>query len=172
MANSEEIDIQPQSDENAHKSLLSWDFLERPKYRRGRLWHAVMLGVGIGLLIYSLISANFLFALIIVIFALVVYVSAVYEPSRIRFVITEDGIQVGESYYPFREIDRFWFFYEPPIARSLYLDFRGFVRPRLRVDLETQDPNAVRALLGQYIREELEDTDEPMADTLARLLKI
>ncbi len=151
--------------------LMVWEYLDRPRYERGRLWYMVMIAAGAGLLLYALLSANFLFALIIVMFALVLYVSTIYEPKLIRFTITEEGIGVGESFYTFRDIERFWFYYDPPMARSLYLEFRS-AAPRVRVDLATQDPNIVRQLLGQFVREDLNEVDEPLSDIISRILKI
>ncbi len=152
--------------------LMTWEYLDRPRYERGRLWYMVMIAAGAGLLLYALLSANFLFALIIVMFALVLYVSAIYEPKPVKFVITEEGISVGESFYAFRDFDRFWFYYEPPVVKSLYLDFRGSFRPRMRVDLGVQNPNLVRQVLGQFIREDMNETDEPFTDIISRILKI
>lgn len=153
------------------QELIAWEFLERPRYQRGRLWYLLMLLAGVGLLIYAVYSANFLFALIVIMFALVIYVTTAIEPRSTRFAVTENGLEIGERIYSYRDIDRFWFYYDPPI-KSLYVHLRGTLAPRLKIDLVDQDPNAVREALNQFVPEDLEEVDEPLSDILSRLLKI
>ncbi|MBN1585505.1 hypothetical protein JW899_04025 [Candidatus Uhrbacteria bacterium] len=154
------------------REIISWEYLDRPNYSRGPVWHAVMVIVGISLLTYAVYSANFLFALIVIMFGLVIYVTSTVRPRPSRFSVTEDGIAIGDDFYRFREVDRFWFFYEPPV-KSLYIHLKdGGFSSRIRVDLEDQDPNSVRNVLGQFVREDLKEIDEPISDTVSRILKI
>lgn len=152
--------------------FMRWEVYEYPKYERGRLWYLLMAMVGGGLLIYSLISGNFLFALILVMFALVLYMSAANEPAKVHFVVAEDGVGLGNAFYPYKEMRSFWFVYDPPEVSNLYIDFRSGIHPRLIVDLEAQNPNEVREVLSQFIREDFSREDEPLSDILGRVLKI
>jgi len=151
---------------------LQWQFSDRVPHDRSRLWYILATLTGLGLLIYALSSANFLFALMIVMFALVIYVSSVSEPAPVVFSITDEGIEIGNEFHPYREIDRFWFFYEPPMAKNLYITVKGVIGSRLMVDLTDHDPNVVRQYLGSFVQEDLEQVDEPLSDTLSRILKI
>jgi hypothetical protein len=151
---------------------LGWDIFEYPKYERGRMW---FLGMGIGgggLLIYAVLTANFLFALIIIMFALVTYMSSVGEPKKIRFSVTDAGISIGNTFYMYRDINRYWFIYEPPAIRSLYLEFKNALRPRVTVDLGDMNPNQVRQVLANFVREDFNEDEEPLSDYLGRVLKI
>ena len=123
-------------------------------------------------MIYSVVSANFLFALIIVLVGLILYLSLVIEPADLRIAVTEDGIELGHAFYRYKEIQNFWFIYEPPAVRSLYVEFKGALQPRIRIDLMDQNPNKVRTHLGRFVREDLEQDDEPLSDVIGRLLKI
>jgi len=155
------------------EELLEWVAWDRPFHERGPRWYWGMSLVGLGLLIYAVASANFLFALIILMCAIVIYLSTLSEPRIIRVVVTETGVVVGTTFYPFREIARFWFVYQPPVVQSLYLQVqRGFSTARVSVDVGEMNPNEVRQVLGVFLQEELVDTDEPGADILSRILKI
>lgn len=151
---------------------MGWNILDYPKYDRGRGWYIMMGVFGGGLLIYAVISANFLFALIIIMFALVTYLASVSEPKEIRFSITDSGIAVGRSFYMYRDISRFWFIYEPPAVRTLYFEFKNSLRPRVTVDLGDANPNQVRQVLANFVREDLNEDDEPFSDFIGRVLKI
>ncbi len=155
-----------------HPEYLGWDFFEHKKYERGTLWYAGMSVAGLGLLIYAVVSANFLFAFIVILFALVTYLASLGDHSKSRFAVTEGGVRVGGRLYPFREIRRFWFIYEPPAVKSLYLETRSVVEPRLVIDLDEMNPNEVRTILARFVREDFSETDEPFSDYIGRILKI
>jgi len=164
---------QPEFPSGPHgRVFLQWQFTDRRPHDRGRLWYVIAILSGLGLLIYALSSANFLFALIIVMFALVIYVSSIAEPVPTYFSVTDEGIEFGNDFHPYREIDKFWFYYEPPTVTNLYITVKGAIGSRLTVDLTDQDPNAVRKYLGAFVQEDLEQVDEPLSDTLSRILKI
>lgn len=151
---------------------LSWEYSGYRRYERGRTWYVVMGLFGFGLLIYALLSANFLFALIIIMFGLITYLSSINRPEVMRVAITEEGVEIGEGFYRYRDITHFWFAYEPPDVKSLYLDFRDPWRSRAVVELEDMDPNEVRKVLGTFVVEDLTQDEEPISDTIGRILKI
>lgn len=151
---------------------ISWTFPEYPRYARGFFWYLITMTVGIGLLLYALITGNFLFALIILMFALVIYMAATSHPADVKLSITEEGIELGGMFYPYREIRHFWFIYEPPHVKNLYIDFKSSLRPRLTVDLMDRNPNDVRRALSRYVTEDLTEEDEPLSELLGRMFKI
>lgn len=149
-----------------------WECYDRPHYERGPIWFAVAGIIGLGLLIYAVLSGNFLFAFIIILFALITYLSAQSEPVRLSCAVTGGGIQVGPEFYEFRNIRRFWFVYQPPEVTSLYFETGNWIHPRISVDLEGMNPNDVRTALGQFVKEDLNEDEEPLSDYLSRVLKI
>ncbi|HSD12919.1 MAG TPA: hypothetical protein VLC10_05150 [Patescibacteria group bacterium] len=151
---------------------MGWNILEYPKYERGRAWYIGMGVFGVGLLIYAVVSANFLFALIIIMFALVTYLSSMSEPKTIKFAITDNGVVVGRSFYMYKDLSRFWFIYEPPEVKTLYFEFKNSLRPRVTIDLGDINPNQVRQVLGNFVREDFNEDDEPFSDFVGRVLKI
>lgn len=153
-------------------SRLEWEVNEFVRYERGALWYTISILVGLGLLVYAILTANFLFALIIVMFALALYLSIITEPAKIRFALTDGGIEIGRSRYPYHEIKSFWLIYDPPEVKKLYLDFRTPLRPRLTIDLDDVNPNDVRSALMARVHEDLTQVEEPMTEILGRLFKI
>ena len=162
--------------ENSEKTfesvILRWEVDESKRYCRGRLWYAGMGLVGLVLLIYAVASANFLFALLILMFALVIYLTTLRAPTNVMVEVTDDGVTVGGTRFSYRDINRFWFVYEPPEVKMLYLGLKGTVRPWLPVPLDQQNPNEVRGILGKYLPEDLTEDSEPITDFLGRVLKL
>lgn len=171
MAKESEILVGQERSEHG-ETLIAWDFLPQAKYERGWLWYSAAIVVGIALLIYALLSANFLFALIIIMIGLVLFITSFYEPSNVRTAVTEEGIQIGSRFYPYRDIAKFWFYYDPPEVKSLYIEVQRPWPSRLRVDMANKNPNEVREGLSRFLKEDLQQTDEPLSDVISRLLKL
>lgn len=151
---------------------IAWESYDRPAHDRGRTWHILMPLAAVLLLIYAVLSANFLFAFIIILFALITYLASLGEPERIRFAVTDGGIVVGTQRIPFKDIRRFWFIYEPPQVKRLYLETTSWIQPRISVELDHIDPNDVRTTLGRFVKEDLTETEEPFSDFISRKLKL
>ncbi len=154
------------------QTLISWHVPEFEKHQKSRLWY---IGAGIVmliLLVYCVKTANFLFAVILLMAAVIVVLYDMREAEEIEFAITSAGIKFGEKIYPFDEFGRFWIVYNPPEVKKLYLEFTSVVRPRLVIPLNNEDPNKIRETLLNYVHEDLEEKDEPVTDYLGRVLKI
>ena len=152
--------------------LVSWVVDESRRYEKGLGWYIGAIAIGGGLLLYAVISANFLFALIILMVALVIYMTSLRGPEKTSVSITEDGVEIGETMYRYRDMSRFWFIYEPPEVKSLYLDFKATLKPRIVIPLEDQDPNVIREVMSRYLHEDITEDEEPFADFLGRVLKL
>jgi hypothetical protein len=151
---------------------LTWEIDEYQRYQHSFAWYIGASLVGIALLWYALATVNFLFALIIIIFAIVVILSGTREPHRVTIALTEDGVEMGTRFYPYRDFATFWLVYEPPLTKMVYLDPKSSFAPVFGMSLEDTNPNSVREVLLRSVREDLERDNEPFSDSLARLLKI
>jgi hypothetical protein len=152
--------------------LLAWEYSEEDRYTRSGTWYFVMGAVALGLLLYSLASGNFLFALIVIMAGLVVYLSSTHPAEDVVVAVTDTGILAGGAFYDYSDISHFWFAYEPPRVTSLYLDFKQPWRPGVVLELAEQDPNDVRDVLSVFLLEDLTKDEEPLLDTIGRALKL
>lgn len=152
--------------------LISWEFSERPYYERGLLWYGISAGLGIGLLIYAVITANFLFALLILLFALVVYLNAAAEPRILRLAVTTSGVHIGREFIPFSSIESFRLVYEPPVVQSLYLRTRDVIKGEVGIDLSDMLPDDVRPVLGRFLKEDRINNQPTTSDFIGRILKL
>ena len=160
-------------DEKDHgKTLISWEFPEYIKHERGRNWLIGAILIGGSLFVFVFFTANFLFGVILVIAAIIMFLHHRGEPDMINFSILEDGLELGEKFYAYKDIKNFWIIYEPPKVKSLYFDFKNVFRPRLNLPLENINPLKIRETLLNYLEEDLEQENEPPTDGLARWLKL
>lgn len=153
------------------KTLLRWTFSEFVRHQRSKRWYAVAAVVGVATFFWAIISGNPLFAIILILIA-IVYVSLNQRrPRLIPIAITEDGIEIDRDFYAWKDIQHFWIVYQPPTVKKLFFRFTGVLRPNLTIQLGKENPVTIRKTLLQFIPEDL-NGDEPASEQLSRLLKL
>ena len=163
----------PENQINYGKEIMSWLVPEHEKHERSTSWYVIAGIVAIALLIYCFFTANFLFAVIIIVAALVIILHHGREPERVKFGITDEGIVIGRKFYDYDEIKDFAIVYKPRIeVKRLYFEFKNALRHRLSIPLENMNPLTVRETLLKYLKEDLERTDQPLSEGLAKLFKL
>ena len=150
---------------------IEWHFPEFVKYNRGKWWYIIVAVVIIVLLVYSIVTINFLFAIIILMFTFIGIFQYYQQPHKIPVKITDAGVLIGRRFYTFKELASFWFVYEPPMVKNLYLDFQSGKRS-LMIPLGDINPLKVRELLEQTLQENLDKETEHFDEAVARLLKL
>lgn len=150
----------------------SWEFPEFTAYERGPLWYITAIIVGIALIAFGIFTQNYLFIVLIILFAIIIYLRIQRKPQILTIAIHDRGITVGErSQYKWSDINSFWIIYEPPEVKNLYIDFKG-IRPDITVQLEDQNPLEIRKLLSQFIPEDIERENETFSDGFSRMFKL
>jgi hypothetical protein len=160
-------------DEERGTILAQWTFPEYERHERGRLWYLIALGIDALLLIYAVKDGNFLFALIIILFTLIIFTHHRSEPIELPFVIYSSGIQIGDRFYLYREINAFAVIYEPPVVKRLYIKPKGnVIRNELSIPLQKQNPIKIRSILLDYLDEDLDHDRESPNDMAMRIFKL
>jgi len=152
--------------------LINWKFPEFQNPERNKKWYFWATVIGAILLLLSILMHNFLFGLIVILVAVVIFAHAQREEGEIEFGITDDGLVVGEKFFSFKELKHFWIVYEPPKIKNLYFEFKNSIRPRLTIPLQDANPVKVREILKQFIEEDTERDTEPFSEAVGRRLKI
>ncbi len=152
--------------------LLSWQVDEYQRVERSARWYLIAGVIAVALIVYAVATANFLFAVIILMAGVVTLVTSFTAPRRIDVVITDQGVAIGERFYEYKKLRDFSLAYQPPEIKILYLDFASPLNPLLSIPLEETDPNDVRDALLGYCRENLDRTEETLTDRLRRVYKL
>lgn len=157
---------------HAGRKRLEWETDEYTHHQRSKLWYVLMSLVGVALIIYAVMTANFLFAVIILMVGIITLVSTFTKPDRVPVILTTTGIVVSDEYFEYAKIRDFSIAYQPPDVKLLYIDFHSSWQPLIAIPLEDTDPNEVRTVLLEYVEENLDRTEERLTDTIKRLYKI
>ena len=159
-------------DANTGEVVFSWSVSEYNQHERSSRWYLIMGLLGAALLLFSIISGNYLFALIVVLFGIILFLQDTQAPLEVFFAITEAGIVVGDRYYPFKEITNYWIVYNPPEVKNIYFVTSNLLKHRLQVPLLDIDPRPVREYLNQFVVEDVDQEEEPLSDRLGRVFKL
>jgi hypothetical protein len=152
--------------------LRQWTIQEYDQHERGLLWHIFMITIGIAFVVYGLLSNNFLFSLIIILFAIIVFLQSYQAPPQVQFAITDKGIVIGRRFYTYSEFNGFHIIYNPPAVKTLFLDTKSPFRPLIRIPLLDENPVEIRHALREFLNEDFENEEEPLSDVVARNWKI
>jgi hypothetical protein len=149
-----------------------WETPAYVQYERGPGWYLVMGVVALFFVAYAVWAGNFLFAFLILLMAIILALTGNDQPKTILVQIGDHGVVWGGKLILFQDMDSFAIVYQPPLSKVLYLEPRSPFSPRLRVELEDEDPIALRLHLKQYLQEDLDLQSEHLSDIVARLLRI
>jgi hypothetical protein len=152
--------------------VFAWTVNEYEEHERSKRWYITAGVIGGLLLLYSLISGNYLFTLVVVLFGIILFLQDTQSPMEVFFAITQAGIIVGEIYYPFREITSYWIVYNPPEVKNIYFITKNMLKHRLQVPLLDNDPRPIRDFLNDFLLEDVDKEEEPLSDRLGRVFKL
>jgi len=155
------------------KKIASWKVAEYEKNQRGKGWYIIASIAAFLLLLYSFFSANFLFAVIIIVVAIVIILNDGQDPAKVQITMTDEGMVVGRKFYDYDEFKDFAIVYKPKQdIKNLYFVFKNVFKPRLSIPLGKTNPLVIRDNLLKYLDEDLDRTDQPLSEELARMFRL
>lgn len=167
----------PEGEEYEHHIMtpeeiqMEWYAPEYKQYERHPAWFLFLGIIAAILVIYALIVGNYLFAIIIVMLAIIINMLARREPERLHLAITKHGLKVNDHLYTYEsDLLSFWILYRPPHLKTLNFQRKQRVLPTLTFQLEDQNPLKIRELLLDHLTEDIEK-EEHFADRIARQMK-
>lgn len=152
--------------------LIMWFFPEFIKEQRGKYWYIAASIIFALLFVYSYFTNNPIFALIVVLSIIMYYWLDKKDPEYIPFLITGNGIVIGDKLMLYEELENFYIIYNPPGIKNLYFEPKSIFKPRIVVPLEDEHPVVIRETLLKYLDEDLEKEEIPASETISRILKI
>ena len=157
---------------DAGEPVYSWESWEFAPSHRSTLWYILATLFCTGLIIYAVMTNNYLFALIVLMISIIFLVNNLRKPRRQMIHITDNGVVVGEEFYAFQDLKDIAIVYLPPDIKLLYIDFHKFYMPLMTIDLDAADPNIIRQALLPFVFENLDREEETAADLARRLYKL
>lgn len=149
-----------------------WEMPAFHKHDRSKSWYFALAILSVLLIAYAVWTANFLFAFIIFLSAIILLLVGSQDPRHVLVQIGDNGIVVDGKLHLFQDIGSFGIVYQPPLAKVLYVEPKGTLSQRMRLEIMDQDPVEIRSHLRQYLKEDLDLQGEHLSDIVGRLLRI
>jgi len=166
-----QVNVEPEKKGLYGKIFFEWEIPESIKHERSFLWYLAMIILAAALVVYCIITANFLFALVIILAIFIAFLKN-FAPARdIKFQIVEDGVLIGNQLFKYNRIKNFYFIYDPPAVKKLFFSIKGLY-PTISVPLHDMNPLVIRKKLLEYLKEDLEKEHQTLDDQLETLLKL
>ena len=155
---------------NEKDILASWTAPEYQHFEKTGVWYFGLFGLSGLLILWSILSKNYLFTLIVAMATVIIYMLNQKGPQTLKITITPDGVKINDRLFSFDEdLKKFWVIYKPTEnVKTLNLDQKG-LRPTLVLQLENQNPLAIREILLKYLEEDV-NREEGGIDKLGRAL--
>lgn len=131
---------------------LRWSAYEHEHVERGSDWYWALGIAAASLSVISILFANFLFAVLIILAAFTIALSARTPPERVEFEISEKGIRTGNVLHRYDEVISFWVDDEKA-EPVLLVDTVKFMSPNLIIPLANVDPGDIRNYLREFAEE-------------------
>jgi len=124
-------------------------------------------------LVFLSYNSNFLFAVILILASIITLINESRPPLIVDVELGPEGVKVGSKFYDYDEIKNFSVIYKPKQSvKSLYLEFKNSIKPRLSIPLRRMDALTVRNFLYRYLTEDLERVNPPLSEQLTKILKL
>ena len=151
---------------------VRWSAPEFHYYKKSVVWYWLVMLIGLILIALALWQKNFLFALFIVMAAVLTIGWGRREPKTVDFRLSENGLYIGENkFYPHESLVGFAIVpdHADPELSELLLQTKGRINAWLRVIIVTQRTPAAKKLLTEYLPEI--EYRESISEHLGKILR-
>jgi hypothetical protein len=140
----------------ARTVLLTWEGKEYDHNPKSADWYWALGIISVAGVIASVLFANYLLAVLILIAAVALAIHAAKEPPLHRFQLVEDGILIGEEFHPFERMTSFSMLEDiegewPPV---ISIKTENWLAPHLIIPLADVDADLMYAYFIQHVNEE------------------
>ncbi len=149
--------------------ILAWEAPEYIYQEKGTDWYWWVGLAAIVFLGFAIWQGSFLFGVLVLIGWFTILLFAAKRPRTLKFSISEQGVLVENTFYPWQHLKSFWIFYTPPIHKEISFESKKTLMLHLKVPLGDTDPQRAQEILKKYLPEI--EQDDSLIDNLARLAK-
>lgn len=136
------------AEEDFNDSLVfEWDADEFIYYEKGKNWVWALVVAAIIFVVIFVLLKNYLGIGITVLLAIVVYQYAFKKPKVMHYVLTRDGLLVGDKLFEFKDLKSYWISAEG----VLHVETKKYIPPQLSIILTSLDIDSLDRFLAHYI---------------------
>lgn len=146
---------------------LIWTAKEYAHSERSADWFWMIGIIAIAIAVTATIFNNLLFGIFILLAAATLMLYAIRHPHDVRYELSERGVMVNRTLFPFHTLDVFWI-HEHTLPGKLHIRSRKQFMPYISIPLEGVRTDEVREFLLIFLREE--EIQEPVVERFLEVL--
>lgn len=153
-------------------ALFEWEGRQYASEEKSGDWYWAVGIIALAGAVASILFGNILLALVISAAAVTLSLQAAKRPRIHRFTITNAGLYIDDTFYPFECMLHFSVleYLDPSLPPALSIKTKRFFAPHLLIPIVGHDPVAVYGYLMNHIEEGRHE--ESFFDRLADLLRL
>jgi len=137
---------------------ITWRAEEFEYFEKNVDWFWAVGIISVGLAVFSIISGNLLFGILIIIGAFSLSIHAVKRPRVINFELNQTGVVIDKKMYLYNTLESFWIIEH---GKKIMIKSKKALVPYLILPFENIEPEYLRDYLIKYMKEE--EMSEPLA---------
>ena len=149
------------------KEGLTWKATERRRGAHAPDWYFAVGIIAISIAATAVIFDNVLFAILVVLSTLVLFLRTLQKPREVSFALTSKGLWINKEFRFYTSLESFWVEerYDEPL---LLVKAKGLLTPLFSIPLPDLDPEAIR----EYLSDKLYETElhEPLSKKIMEFL--
>jgi hypothetical protein len=142
---------------------MSWTTIEYLHQEKTTDWYWIVGIVTISLALISIILNNLIFAILIIISSFTLSLFASRPPKTIGIELNDEGVVVGETTHPYKELESFWVETRDAVPRILFKS-KKILMPFIVIFIEEQNPEELEKFLKKYLKKE--EHSEPLLEKI------
>lgn len=146
---------------------VSWEAPEHHHVEKSSDWYWVLGILAVAGASASIIFGNMLFGIVILLGAATTALVSHREPKVLPFGVSQRGIQVGSTLYPYSTLESFCLSHQNPTGPQLILKSKHFFMPLIIIPVPDEYADDIDTIVATRIPEE--HLEEPISH---RLLEI
>ncbi|MDO8620334.1 MAG: hypothetical protein Q7R64_03240 [bacterium] len=148
-------------------SKITWQAYNRPPEKHSPDWYWAVSIIALSIMITAVLLHNILFAVLVVISTISLFLRTLQEPRLITYELTNRGLWTNKTFEPWSTFEVFFVTDLPP--SQLLMKSKSLTAPLSVIPLHNVDPDTVRDFLRDYLEER--ELQEPLAKRVMEYLR-
>ena len=148
--------------------VLSWQAHEFRPYPKNLGWYVTLISIAILVIAFFVLVENDIFAAVSLgLIAILIYLFSRQTPQRVEIELNNRGVKFDQLFYPYKQLKYFWVVHNND-HQTVNFHTSALVNNTVILELENQDPEAVRQYLLQHLPEHPETEATPVQKIMHR----
>jgi len=154
---------------NQNQKTISWQAHEFRHYPKNTGWYITLIAVAVLVIAFFIIIEKDVFAAVcLALLTILIIIFSRQVPQRVHIELEPTGIKFGRLFYPYKQLKYFWVVNNEN-HKTVNFHTSALVNNLVILELEHQDPEAVRNFLLKHLAEHSETEETSVQKVMHRL---